>query len=81
MDTSTATAIFSAFLLFYCLIGIVALLGLAFWIWTIVDSATNEPSGGNDKLVWLLIIIFTGVIGSLVYYFVRRPERLRMFGR
>ena len=76
-----AGAIVAIFLLFYCLIGIVALLGTAFWIWSIVDCATREPSEGNDKLIWLLIIIFTHLVGSLIYFFLRRPERRRLFGR
>ena len=49
----------------------------AFWIWMIVDCATNEPSVGNDKIVWIVIIVFTHFIGALIYYFVRhRPRRL-----
>ena len=50
--------------------------GLAIWIWMIIDCATNEPSTGNDKLVWIVIIVFTHFIGALIYYFVRRRPRL-----
>jgi len=45
-----------------------------------VDCATKEPSAGNDKVIWILVIIFTHWIGALIYYFVRRPERQRLFG-
>ncbi len=57
---------------------IVPLLGLAlliFWLWMLIDCLRNEPSDGNDKIVWVLVIIFTNWIGALIYYFVRRPER------
>lgn len=47
----------------------------AFWIWMIIDCATNEPDKGNDKIVWLLLIILLPFIGSLLYFFVRRPQR------
>ena len=40
----------------------------------------QEPSEGNDKIVWVLIILFANVIGALVYYFVRRPQRRSAFG-
>jgi hypothetical protein len=50
-------------------------IAMAFWIWMIVDCATNEPSIGNDKLVWIIIIVFGHVIGALVYYFVRHCQR------
>ena len=46
-----------------------------FWIWMLVDCATNEPSEGNDKLVWTLLVLFANVLGAAAYYLVRRPQR------
>ena len=37
--------------------------GFAFWIWMMIDCATKEPSTGNDKLVWIIIIVFTQIVG------------------
>jgi Phospholipase_D-nuclease N-terminal len=54
----------------------IALAGTAFWIWMIVECATNEPSVGNDKLVWMIVIVFAQFIGALIYYFVRHCKRL-----
>jgi hypothetical protein len=51
------------------------------WIWTIAGCALYEASEGNNKLVWILIIIFTGLIGALLYFFVRRPQRIQELGR
>ena len=62
---------------------LMALLGLAatgFWIWMLIDCVTNEPSEGNNKIIWILIIIFTHGLGALIYFFVRRPERIREHG-
>jgi hypothetical protein len=53
----------------------------AFWIWMIVDCATNEPSEGNDKLIWLLVIILVHLLGAILYYFIRRPQRKASTGR
>ena len=39
---------------------------MAFWIWMLVDCATKEPSAGNDKVIWILVIIFTHWIGALI---------------
>ena len=69
------------FLLIACCIGLVGVLGSIFWLWMIIDCATNEPSATNDKLIWLLVIIFTHFIGALIYFLVRRPERIRITGR
>jgi hypothetical protein len=41
---------------------------------------TKEPSAGNDKVIWILVIIFAHWIGALIYYLVRRPERKKLFG-
>jgi heme/copper-type cytochrome/quinol oxidase subunit 2 len=57
------------------------LLGCAFWIWMIIDCATKEPSEGNDKLVWIVIIVFAHIVGALIYYFVRRPRRIAQLGQ
>ena len=51
-----------------------------FWIWMLIDCATKEPSQGNEKLIWVLIILLTHWIGALIYLIVRRPERRKQFG-
>jgi len=51
------------------------LLGFVFWIWMLVDCATKESSAGNDKIAWILVILFTHVIGAVIYFFVRRRPR------
>jgi len=67
-------------ILIFGVFGLVALAALAFWIWMLVDCATKESGQGNDKLIWILDIVFTQRIGALIYFFVRRPERKKLFG-
>ena len=62
-------------MLFGLLFLLVALIGFLFWLWMLVDCATKESDEGNTKIVWILIIVFTHIIGAVVYYFVRRPQR------
>lgn len=54
--------------------------GTVFWIWMLVDCAKNEPRKGNDRIVWVLVIALTHLLGALIYYFARRPERIREAG-
>jgi hypothetical protein len=54
---------------------LVALAGLAFSVWMLVDCLTHEASVGNDKLVWVLVILFAQPIGGFIYYFVRHCKR------
>jgi len=53
------------------------ILGSIFWIWMLIVAATKEPSTG-DKILWVIIIIFTHVIGAAIYYFVRHAPRTRI---
>ena len=55
--------------------------GTILWVWMIIDCATNEPSEGNEKIVWILVMVFTHLIGSLIYLLIRRPERIRLYGK
>lgn len=41
----------------------------------LIDCAMNESNIGNDKIVWILIILFTSVLGAIIYRFVRIPKR------
>ena len=58
----------------------VGVLGTIFWIWMLVDCATKEPSTGNDKIVWVVIIALTHLLGAAIYFFVRRPQRIAETG-
>lgn len=53
----------------------------AFWIWMLVDCIQKEPSEGNDKVVWVIVIALAGWIGALIYLLARRPTRIRQYGK
>ena len=57
------------------------IVGFILWIWMIIDCALNEPSEGNDKIIWILVIVLTNWIGALIYFLVRRPTRIAQYGR
>jgi hypothetical protein len=75
------TGISLTFLCLFGIIFIIGILGSIFWIWMLIDCLTKEPDEGNTKLAWALTIVFLHFIGSSLYYFIRRPERMRMYGR
>jgi prolipoprotein diacylglyceryltransferase len=65
---------------FVVLAGLLVLLGFLFWIFMLVDCATNESNEGNDKVVWILIIVFLHLLGAVIYAIFRRPKRIRELG-
>jgi len=72
---------FSLMMLMFLIFGVFGVLATVLWIWMLVDCASKEPSEGNEKIVWILIIIFTHWVGALIYLLVRRPKRIEQFGR
>lgn len=55
--------------------------GTILWIWMLIECITKESSEGNDKIVWLLVILFLNSLGALVYFLVRRPQRIAELGQ
>ena len=68
-------------LLFMLLFGCLGLVGFVFWIWMLVDCLTKEASEGNDKIIWVLVIVLLNWLGALIYLCVRRPQRMSQFGK
>ena len=52
--------------------GLLGLLTFIFWIWMLIDAIQNPRLQGNQRIIWVLIIIFLPCLGSLIYYFVGR---------
>jgi prolipoprotein diacylglyceryltransferase len=49
-------------------------LGFVFWLWMLVDCLKRPDDkfaigGTYAKLIWVLVIVFVGFIGALIYYF------------
>jgi hypothetical protein len=78
---AAAGALGWAYVMFMAFFGLVALAGVAFWIWILVDILQHETDEGNQRLIWVLVIIFTHWLGALIYLIVRRTERIAKQGR
>ena len=61
--------------------GLFSLFLLVFYAFVLIDCAKNESDEGNTKVVWILIIIFTAPLGGIIYYLIRRPDRISTLGR
>lgn len=55
--------------MFGLLIGLVAL-----WILMLVDCLQRDFAKPEDRTLWILIVVLTGWLGSIIYYFmIKRP--------
>lgn len=59
----------------YCLIGLVSILLFFVWVWMLIDVVQRDDnnfgtnSDSSSKALWILIILLTGGIGALIYFF------------
>ena len=57
---------------------LLVLLGLvAFWVWSLVDLVRLGDESrlrAGSKVIWVIVIAMTGLIGSVVYLAVGRPR-------
>jgi formate hydrogenlyase subunit 3/multisubunit Na+/H+ antiporter MnhD subunit len=60
-----------AALAFFGVFWIIGLISLVFVIWVIYDIIVNQKRMPPiEKLIWVLVVLFLGVIGAIVYYIV-----------
>ena len=61
----------------FALLAVPALLLIVFWAWMLIDCITRDyhdfgtlisSDKSLDKLLWVLLLIFTSVLGALAYY-------------
>ena len=57
-------------ILLVMLAAIFAILISVFWIWMLIDCLKRGFKNDNDKIVWVLVIVFLSVLGAAIYYFV-----------
>ena len=55
---------------------LIGLAVFAFWVWMLIHAITNKGLGDVEKIVWVLVVIFLPLIGSILYFFIGRPKNL-----
>ena len=73
-----------AFSVFGILVIGVFLAATVLWIYTLVDSLQIPDhtwhAAGQNKLLWILLIVFLGFLGSILYMLIPRPSLKAMSG-
>ncbi len=47
---------------------IVGIIILVFWIWMLIDCVKRNFRNDVEKILWVVIMIFAGWVGAIVYY-------------
>jgi hypothetical protein len=59
------------FMLVFLAIGIAV---LVFWIMMLVDCIKNPNLSSNERIVWVLVIVFASWLGALIYMLAGRKK-------
>ena len=73
-STNSAFRLFKFVMIVQVLLAIMGLMLFALWLWVLITVVTTEPEG-SDKIVWTLVVVFTGPIGAAIYFFARHLKR------
>lgn len=60
----------AAFLCF----GVIGLIGLVFWVWALIDAIKNQRLTDNERIIWVVVIVFLQVLGALIYLIAGRKK-------
>ncbi|MDO9552452.1 MULTISPECIES: PLDc N-terminal domain-containing protein [Rhodonellum] len=52
------------------------IIGLAIYAFTIYDVITSGFGTGNDKIVWILVVIFLPFLGTILWFLFGRKNRI-----
>ena len=54
---------------------VIVFIVLVFWLFCIVDVLRNSFNG-NDKLIWILVLLFIPFLGPFLYLLIGRKKKL-----
>ena len=64
----------AVFITFWLIIIALSLGTTIFWLWMLIDAAKKDFPKSDDKILWILVLVFAGFVGTLIYYFVIYKE-------
>ncbi len=61
--------------LIFIILSILAV-GLLVPIIALIDVIRSDFRSANDKLIWVIVILFLNIIGAVLYWFIGRNQRV-----
>ena len=72
-QTSSDGGAFAAFGALWLVFAVLGLALTAFWVWMLVDLlGSSLPT--NEKLLWAVVMLVVPVIGSILYFVMKRGK-------
>ncbi|MBX2913711.1 MAG: PLDc N-terminal domain-containing protein [Cyclobacteriaceae bacterium] len=45
-------------------------------VFALIDILRHQFKGANDKLIWVVVVLFLPMFGSILYFIIGRSQRL-----
>ena len=55
---------------------ILSVLSLILWIWALIDAIGNPSLNPTERLIWVLVILLTNMLGAILYLLIGRNRRV-----
>ncbi len=52
------------------------IIGLAIYVYTIYDVLVSNFGGSNDKLVWIIVVLFLPFIGTILWFLIGKKSTI-----
>jgi heme/copper-type cytochrome/quinol oxidase subunit 2 len=52
----------------------IALIQIGLMVWALIDIAKRQYVKGNNKIVWILVVVLINIIGPIVYFLIGRQD-------
>jgi hypothetical protein len=65
----------AGFSLLWLFAAVLSIIGIVLCIWALVDAIQNPALDGTMRIVWVLVILFTNVLGAIIYLAIGRSTR------
>ena len=52
------------------------LIPLILWIWALINVIKSDFKNESLKIIWVIVIILLPIVGSLLYYFIGRSQKV-----
>lgn len=56
---------------------LIILFGLLLPIIALIDVLRSNFKGSNDKLIWVLVILFLNIFGSVLYFLIGKRQKIK----
>lgn len=56
---------------------VIVLGSIGLFIYVLIDILKSEFTNSVNKIIWLILVLFTGPLGIVLYFFIGRKQKIQ----